>query len=416
MYSQKLLEFLYIENTIETAHIIVNLKLGQDEIQLRWEIDQYTANHLKMLEKQDENCKYRLSLRSFWDSTLDQYYCCLTKTYRNQSEKLHFHCSETFIACLKSIKNIDNLSDLTALQHPFITILPNECIFTNDEEAKPTYKSRIVVAMTSIVAILFLGFSGHSYIIETVFAEKSPLTSLDLKGSVVEFESEQTKMQLNHEINELLPVSGNIENSVESIIEPPIPHVKMDELLTYSIEKGSVALTFDDGPSKYTKEIVDILIKYNVGGTFFFIGHNVKKHPNIVQYVDANNFSIGNHSMSHKEFTKLSNEKKRLELIETNQLIEQIINAPVVLFRPPYGSKDQSTIDLTRNNNMKMVLWNKDTEDWRSQNSDKIMNSIASSKSSGTIILLHESQAVVDTLPKIIEYLQNQDLQLVSLK
>lgn len=65
---------------------------------------------------------------------------------------------------------------------------------------------------------------------------------------------------------------------------------------------------------------------------------------------------------------------------------------------------------------MRIFFWNRDTEDWKTKNSSKILNYVVTSKSSGSIILLHESQEVVDTLPKIIEHLQAQGLQIVNLK
>jgi len=65
---------------------------------------------------------------------------------------------------------------------------------------------------------------------------------------------------------------------------------------------------------------------------------------------------------------------------------------------------------------MRIFFWNRDTEDWKTKNSSKILNYVVTSKSSGSIILLHESHEVVDTLPKIIEHLQAQELQIVNLK
>ena len=63
-----------------------------------------------------------------------------------------------------------------------------------------------------------------------------------------------------------------------------------------------------------------------------------------------------------------------------------------------------------------MVLWNNDPKDWKTRNSDRILDDIQSSDVSGSIILLHESQAVIDALPNIVEYLQQFDLEIVNLK
>ena len=209
------------------------------------------------------------------------------------------------------------------------------------------------------------------------------------------------------------------EPEPETIIpvsEPIFPTSELHEIISYSIPEGTVALTFDDGPSAYTQKIADILKSYQVGGTFFFVGENVLKYPEHVQYVHSNGYSIGSHSMNHLNLIKLPYEKQEFELLHTNQIIEEVIQEKIVLFRPPYGSNNEDTLAIVSNNEAKMVLWNTDTEDWKSRNADKIANSVRASKASGSIILLHESQAVIDALPQIIDYLQGQDLQIVNLK
>jgi peptidoglycan/xylan/chitin deacetylase (PgdA/CDA1 family) len=204
-------------------------------------------------------------------------------------------------------------------------------------------------------------------------------------------------------------------NSSEEGIDS-LPVVEIRDTVTYNIPKGKVALTFDDGPSQYTKEITDILKRHEVGGTFFFVGNNVKKHPDVVQYVNSNGYSIGSHSLSHSNFTKLSNEKKEYEILQTNQLIEDLIQEEVVLFRPPFGANNEATIEVTNNTNTKMVLWNADPEDWKSDNANEVLDYVLNSKTSGSIILLHESQPVTEALPKIIEFLKQEDLEIVNLK
>lgn len=119
--------------------------------------------------------------------------------------------------------------------------------------------------------------------------------------------------------------------------------------------------------------------------------------------------------MSHPNFAKLPSVKQEYEILHTNRLIEELIQEKITLFRPPYGIKNETTIDLMNLTNSKMVLWNSDTEDWKSNNANEIFKKVVNTKASGSIILLHESQAVIDALPRIIEYLQGQDLNIVSL-
>ncbi|MBZ4668480.1 MAG: peptidoglycan-N-acetylglucosamine deacetylase [Epulopiscium sp.] len=195
-----------------------------------------------------------------------------------------------------------------------------------------------------------------------------------------------------------------------------LPFVELDNPVSYNIPEGYVALTFDDGPSKYSKEIVDILKEYGIGGTFFFIGLNVKKYPEHVKYIHSNGYSIGTHSMNHSNLPTLSNEKQEKELIQSSQLIESLTGEKLSLFRPPYGAMNQNVKDLANQYGYKIILWNNDPEDWRNKDADAIVNHIKNTDISGSIILLHESQAVIDALPRIINYLKEQNLEIVSLK
>lgn len=112
----------------------------------------------------------------------------------------------------------------------------------------------------------------------------------------------------------------------------------------------------------------------------------------------------------------LSYEKQKSELINSIEKLKEIINDDIVLFRPPYGSYNSQLVDIATENDCKIVLWNNDPQDWKTKDADKILESIVNSNTSGAIILLHESQAVIDCLPKIIEFLQEQNLEIVNLK
>ena len=197
---------------------------------------------------------------------------------------------------------------------------------------------------------------------------------------------------------------------------PALPCIELDEAVTYGLPEGSVALTFDDGPSPYSAGIVDVLKEYEVGGTFFFIGYNVARYPDAVKYVHQNGYSIGSHSMDHAKMTDLSCEKQEYEMVQSIRSIEDIIKERVFLFRAPFGSFDEQVENLAREYQYKLVLWNNDPKDWKTRNADQIFLHIHDTELSGSIILLHESQAVVDTLPRVIEYIQKQDLEMVSLR
>lgn len=177
-----------------------------------------------------------------------------------------------------------------------------------------------------------------------------------------------------------------------------------------------VALTFDDGPSDYSKQIVDILMEFGAGGTFFLIGSNMDEHPDSVEYIHDNNFSIGTHSLNHINFASSSLATQKGELQQSIEMIEAVTGEAVTLFRPPYGQMNEDTKQLSRELGQRIVLWNNDPKDWESRNASNILQQVKSQDVSGSIILLHETEATVEALPEIISYLQEQGLQLVSLQ
>jgi peptidoglycan-N-acetylglucosamine deacetylase len=412
-YHGKLIELLSIEEESNQSFLQIRLSIDQ-EILLFWEIDHHTEENLRAVTVFDEKYKYRLSFQSSWDSAENQYISYVTRTYRDQSEKVYFSCSEEYIKRLSAIKSHPFPSKIHKL--PFLTnkIPSNDIEIDSELELKQKQDevnsnnhqpfTWISVAMISVICIILLGYAGDSYLNKTVFAQKTAAKAVST-GKEIRVESKKK------ETHPPVDVQSKADHSIVTT-----PTLDLKQVVSYSVPEGLVSLSFDDGPSKYSTEIVDILKNYHVGGTFFFIGQNVKKYPDYVQYVHTNGFSIGNHSMTHSDFTNLSYEKQEKELLETNRLIEQIVHETIVLFRPPYGANNDDTIHLMKKKHSKMVLWNKDPKDWQNHNPSQILHYIKSSHASGSIIVLHESQAVVDALPNIIEYLQGQKLKMVNLK
>jgi peptidoglycan/xylan/chitin deacetylase (PgdA/CDA1 family) len=396
VYQGKLLELISIDITPNQSFLRIKL-LSKHEIEFQWEIDCETAENLRAVTELGGLHKYRLSLQSIGDSKTNKYTSFVTRTYRDQSNRIYFSCSEAYISGLNALKYNEDINYINNLK----ILEDNPDPFTVSETEHTSYKQfsrNITWKIVTLVSIVFI------IVLSTSLLNKGEATG----NAKVIVEKENLIASIDDGV-ETDSVNHFVDNEIIS------PFVKIEDSVTFSIPKGKVALTFDDGPSNFSKEITDILMNYQVGGTFFFIGSNVKKFPESVQYVHSHGYSIGGHSMTHPDFKKLSYEKQKEELLHTNQLIEEITQEEVVLFRPPYGSKNDLTLKLMNDTLNKIVLWNTDTEDWKSQNSEEIFKYIQESKTSGSIILLHESQVVIDVLPKIIEYLQNQDLEIVTL-
>ena len=183
----------------------------------------------------------------------------------------------------------------------------------------------------------------------------------------------------------------------------------------YNVPKGYCALTFDDGPSKYTEKIAQLLKTNHIPATFFFIGENVKRSTNSVKFANNLGFGIGDHSYTHPQFTKLSETSQVSQILTTKNLIESITKKPVTLFRPPYGSFNNQTKDVLVKNHMQMVLWNCDPRDWATKSPSVIVQRIKNSQLSGKVIILHDQKQTWEALPQIIKVIKAKGLKVKAI-
>lgn len=406
-YHNKLVELLAVEQDSDKSYLRIRLSF-QGNLELLWEIDHDTAENLKEVTSFEGSHKYRLSFHCTWDTIQNQYVSYLTRTHLDQSDRIYFPCHEEYVNSINAIKGIQHISEIHKL--PYIsnhieTIDELELDLVHEQEKSNYANCRLPwtsFALSGCIFIILFGL-GYSSFSNNFATNKKAVVNAQTINKEVIVAKEDKKIDNQTEV----PSS---EQSTS------IPVIEINEATAYRVPDGSVALTFDDGPSKYSKAIVDILKAYQVGGTFFYNGVNVAKHKDSVHYVKANGYSIGNHSMNHSLLTRLNYVNQEKELIASKQILEEITGEKVTLFRPPYGAMNEATIDLAKKHGNKLVFWNIDPKDWKTRNSDKIINYILNSNPSGSIILLHESQYVVDALPRIIEYLQGKDLKIVSLK
>lgn len=172
-----------------------------------------------------------------------------------------------------------------------------------------------------------------------------------------------------------------------------------------SSNKKTVAITFDDGPSKYTTKIIDLLNENNSNATFFVLGNKVKDYSDIIiKNIESGN-EIGNHSYNHKWLTSLSIEELNFQITKTNDLIKEISGYECNLFRPTYGSINKK---IKENIDMNIVLWTVDSNDWKIKNSKTIANNVLNNVKDKDIILFHDTyertyKALQIIIPKLIE-------------
>ena len=226
----------------------------------------------------------------------------------------------------------------------------------------------------------------------------------------------ENSIDFSFDAGEILPekygvITTSIENSAlkESFskiyykINPKEDPNKIDK---QDRRKPVVALTFDDGPKEETtSKILDVLEKYNAHATFFVMGQEAKKFPEILQRQIANGHEIGNHTYSHKSLTKLSKKAMFSEIRRTNSIIEDATGQSVKLVRTPYGAVNQNVEDTLK---YPFIHWSVDTKDWQTKSVSKTIDAVLKNAADGDIILMHDiypwtAKAVETIVPELID-------------
>ncbi len=414
-YIKKLMELREIKYLESDYFLDIRLSY-QKEVDLLWRVDQYTAENLKSVLSTAGNFRYRISFLVPFDLNERQSVGLLARTFRDTSEEVYFACSREYIENLKLIKDAKNLKALDKKTFILGKIPENDQLQkiqsgkinnglgqVGPEEKKLKLQYRLVTIPMAFVALLFLTSFSH-------LDNKQPS-----KIKVASTEMVQIGFNAPRVNEPALKIVADGDMIKEEKTEQ-VACIELDKTVNAALPKGTVALTFDDGPSKYSREIADILGDNEVGGTFFYIGLHMEKYPENIAYVHSKGFSIGSHSMNHVNFSKISGEALMNELKASMTLLEEQTGAKHYLLRPPFGAYDESTVDLAEKMDYKILLWNNDPEDWKTRNTEKILNHIKNTSVDGSVILLHEQEATVKALPEIITYLKGLGLEIVNLK
>ena len=204
---------------------------------------------------------------------------------------------------------------------------------------------------------------------------------------------------VNNELTEAAKISLNLDES----------HHK-----EHTIQKESklVAFTFDDGPSKYTLDIANILEEYNASATFFEVGYNIKAHPEITKELSERGFEIANHTTDHSKLTKLTEVKYLSKINDNNALFKELTGKDMPYLRPPYGSYNDK---IKASAGVPIVTWSLDTRDWESRNKDKVIEMVMNNIKEGDIILFHDLyESTRDAVKELMPLLKEQGYQAVS--
>ncbi|MFC4618923.1 polysaccharide deacetylase family protein [Camelliibacillus cellulosilyticus] len=178
-----------------------------------------------------------------------------------------------------------------------------------------------------------------------------------------------------------------------------------------------IYLTFDDGPSSSTNEILDILQKYHAKATFFMLAPHMTEHPDVVKRIVADGHGTGLHGVTHnaKHFYQ-SKQTVVGEMDEAQQTLENITGVHSVLVRPPYGSVPyliQPYRKALEAKGYKLWDWTIDSADWSMPSEKHVKNTIKQIKKVGKfdetlVVLMHDKPTTAKYLTELLDYLAEQ--------
>lgn len=261
---------------------------------------------------------------------------------------------------------------------------------------KRKFKRQMIVLGASVVVaaiVLLVAFLGRKNVNNTDRKSQMSDTKKDNNKGVIDSEQDVST-----------------EEIMEKPTEEETTEVKNDKI---DPAKPMVALTFDDGPnSKTTPRILDALKAAGGHATFFMVGYNMEGNEDIIKRVADEGNEVANHTVSHKRLTKIDQAQMESEIMTTRNKIAQITGQQTVLLRPPYGDANEAVMNFMTD---PVILWSVDTEDWKSRNSQSVIQNIQNNVFDGAIVLMHDIYPeTADAAVEAITWLKEQGYQLVT--
>ncbi|CAM0142844.1 hypothetical protein VKS41_002590 [Umbelopsis sp. WA50703] len=187
-------------------------------------------------------------------------------------------------------------------------------------------------------------------------------------------------------------------------------------------KQGHFALTFDDGPYKYTEALVDLLNEKNIKATFFVNGNNFwnidsdTEAQNAIKKAYKSGHQIASHTWSHADLDSLPESEIQTEMTKLEDALMRVIGVKPSFMRPPYGNSNKKTTEVLNNLGYTVVTWNIDTKDYETHDLNKEMENYknelpSSNDSAGGIALEHDvyEQTAEELASAAIKYVEENN-------
>ena len=153
---------------------------------------------------------------------------------------------------------------------------------------------------------------------------------------------------------------------------------------------------------EYVENILDVLDLYKVKTTFFIGGSWAVKNIDLVKEIYTRGHELGNHGFYHKDQNNLDFDSNIQEIKMCHEVVSKNLGIEMILFAPPSGAYNTTTVDAATSLNYKTIMWTHDTIDWRDQDADLIFNRATKDLSNGDLILMHPTEKSAHAMTSII--------------
>jgi peptidoglycan/xylan/chitin deacetylase (PgdA/CDA1 family) len=183
------------------------------------------------------------------------------------------------------------------------------------------------------------------------------------------------------------------------------------------VDQPYIAMTFDDGPSaENTPRLLDMLKQRGIKATFFLIGENAQANPNIVKRILVEGHEVGNHTWTHPQLSKLSDDKVKSEISKTQDAISAASGYTPTILRPPYGAITPRQKEwIEKELKLNVIIWSVDPFDWKRPGSAVVTQRILAGAAPGAIVLSHDiHKQTVDAMPATLDALISKGYKFVT--